>query len=315
MDDNQKYLAFLEIKAKILESNGQKFEDLFVSIMNGRNLGFRAVKAQGQYGDKKNDGFIDSNGEYFQVYAPENFTKSINNAIEKLRVDSQGLLKHWNNIKKINYVINDKYQGLYPTGYLALKTLKEEIENLGVKNNIEINLIMSKDVENMFLQLPKEEIAKIISVAFINYSDYDINYNVINELITFISKIPSNKTNEKLNSPDFDKKISFNNISDRVKERMDSYYLATQEIDIFFENVGNYYSDTLKTRFNNAYIQAKELYITNSTEKNNDLIYFSILEKLQPDSASNAYITCLESMVAYYFESCDIYEEPLEEKI
>lgn len=57
MNRNEKYIARIIFKNKVLENEGQSFENLFVKIMMKSNSNFYPVKAHGSIGDKKNDGF------------------------------------------------------------------------------------------------------------------------------------------------------------------------------------------------------------------------------------------------------------------
>lgn len=66
------YIARLLFQLEIYKRNGQDFENLFSKVMRLSNNEFIQVKPQGQFGDRKNDGFIKSSGTYYQVYAPEN---------------------------------------------------------------------------------------------------------------------------------------------------------------------------------------------------------------------------------------------------
>ena len=314
MNYNQKYVAFLEIRSKILQSDGQKFEDLFVSIMECYDKGFKPVKPQGRIGDKKNDGFISNNNEYFQVYGPEDIGNSIDYAIAKIKEDSEGLVNNWPKVEIVNYVVNDKYKGVYPTVFEKINKLKEAVNEISNDLKIEVNLWTAKNVEDKFLELSSEDMSKIITIAFMNYNNVEIDYNILTEVIEHISKIPSLKTGEKVRAPNFIEKIEFNNLSKELSNRMNGYHLESSELDIYFDNVGNFMANTLREKFNNLYLEAKEEYKTQlfdeKINKNNDFMYFYILEKIRPEKATVPYIACIESLMAYYFESCDIYEEP-----
>ena len=113
MDRDEKYLIRIMFQNKIYSSDAQEFENLFTKIMQYRYNDFRAVKPQGSLGDMKNDGYLIDDGAFYQVYGPEDISKSIDTAINKLEVDSEGLINKWNkaNINKFNYVVNDKYKG------------------------------------------------------------------------------------------------------------------------------------------------------------------------------------------------------------
>lgn len=74
----------------------------------------------GNDGDKKNDGFIEEKGIFFQIYGPiENTISSQQQAIKKLKKDFNGLGVHcnngyWTKINKFYFVYNDKGNGISP---------------------------------------------------------------------------------------------------------------------------------------------------------------------------------------------------------
>lgn len=56
------YIARRLFQLEIHQRNGQDYENLFSKVMRLRNAKFIQIKPQGQYGDRKNDGFIKSTG-------------------------------------------------------------------------------------------------------------------------------------------------------------------------------------------------------------------------------------------------------------
>ena len=128
MNRDEKYIARLKFQNELLKSDGQKFQDLFVKIMQKSYKDFRPVKPHGNVGDRKNDGFDKIRGAYYQVYAPENIDMKITNAVSKLKEDFEGLKSFWDSIypiKEFYFTVNDKYKGLYPAIYYALAELKK----------------------------------------------------------------------------------------------------------------------------------------------------------------------------------------------
>lgn len=126
MTREQKFMAHLIFRNKISESDGSAFEALFTRIMTCANPSFQQVKPQGRIGDKKNDGFDQLSGTYYQVYAPEKLEIKEQNAINKLNEDFNGLYAYWKSIcpiKKFIYVINDKYKGAFPSLHKELANI------------------------------------------------------------------------------------------------------------------------------------------------------------------------------------------------
>jgi hypothetical protein len=111
MNRDEKVLSRFMFKYKVVTSDGQAYEDLFVDIMQRGNPDFISVKPQGKIGDRKNDGYDRKKGCYYQVFAPENPILKSQDAVKKLKTDFAGLLKHWNKVtpvKEFHFVFNDK---------------------------------------------------------------------------------------------------------------------------------------------------------------------------------------------------------------
>ncbi len=112
MNVQEKALARTFFKLKIHEANGQAFEELFTAIMNYSEVDFRSIKPWGNIGDRKNDGYIKSKGIFFQVFSPEEISKSYLKIVKKLNDDFTGLQAQWSPINEFYFVINDKYHGV-----------------------------------------------------------------------------------------------------------------------------------------------------------------------------------------------------------
>ena len=62
------YIAKIIFSNHILQYTGQQYEDFFVSVMTKANPNFQPVKAYGNIGDMKNDGFDRTTGTYYQIF-------------------------------------------------------------------------------------------------------------------------------------------------------------------------------------------------------------------------------------------------------
>ena len=138
MKKEDKYIARIQFKLKVLQSKGQTFEDFFVSVMTKADKDFQPVKAYGNIGDQKNDGFNKKTGTYYQVFAPEDITKdkTIYDAAKKLEQDFRGLYEKWNNlcqIKNYFFVVNDKYEGVDPIITKKILELNKEFSEVDIE--------------------------------------------------------------------------------------------------------------------------------------------------------------------------------------
>ncbi len=205
MISEQRYIARLLFKNKVLKSDGQAFEDLFTAIMTKANPNFTPVKPQGSIGDRKNDGWDRTKGIYYQVYAPENLTAKQSDAINKLEEDFKGLKAAWNDIvpiREFHYVLNDKGKGSYPTLEVALANIKRD-------HSLDEALpFLIKDLEEAVFSLSDDVIFEIIGHVPSPTLIENIQFSALNEVVDHLHKHGKGLTRDDvLNAPDFEDKI------------------------------------------------------------------------------------------------------------
>lgn len=302
------YIAKIIFSNHILQYIGQQYEDFFVSVMTKANPNFQPVKAYGNIGDMKNDGFDRTTGTYYQIFSPEDITKdtTIREAVKKLKTDFSGLYNHWNSlcpIKKFFFVVNDKYKGLpAPIIQMAL-----ELNNAPEYAQSDIDTFTAKDLEKVFMSLDdldKQDIIGFIPDEIIPVVEYEALHETVTYLIN--AELPMNSM-DNLTVPDFDEKIAFNGLSEVVKSRLvvGSYQEGTLML-YFNDNPG--VKEILQKKFNALYEQSKEN-IPDTQENCSDCRFYYILEKASIKNTSPIQTSVLVLM-AYYFSSCDIFEEP-----
>lgn len=308
MTGEERYIARILLKNKVLGYSGQKFEDLFVEIMTKSNIEFQAVKAYGNIGDKKNDGFIRSTGTYYQVFAPENIEKkrAVYNAEKKLETDLRGLVKNWDDvckIKKFFFVINDKYTGI-PQPIIA-KII--ELNKLEEFSDIDIDVFSAKDLEKVFDSLDDGQIYDIVG-CIPNQDMPLLEYDALQETVSYLMNIEMEDIGgENLVVPDFDEKIEFNGLSQTVNNKLVSgSYQEGALLKYFNENPGC--NEILQKKFHAIYEKSK-IEISESEDNYADRRFFYILSE-SCNKRTSPIVTSVLVLMAHYFISCDIFEEP-----
>lgn len=297
MDVAEKGLARIMFQNKIYSSDGQKFEDLFVSIMNYKCRDFQAIKAWGNIGDRKNDGYIKDDGIYFQVFSPEDITKSYTNIIRKLNDDFKGLLDHWDGINEYYFVINDKYKGVNADSEISLNKLKTKY------NLNEAKFLTAKDLENILFDLEDDQIFSIIGHIPDPSRIKTINYSVLDEVVKHIMELSFNDVyTDDYIAPDWNEKIIFNKLSSRTKAILESGFIHVYEVDRYLENNSDFLKETLKDKFHGVYLNMKENSI-------GDELFMRMIVELSPAN-SISYQNIISILMSKYFETCDIFEEP-----
>ena len=314
MNNNEKLLARVFFKNKVYEANGQAYEDLFTKVMVYSRAGFKSVKPQGQFGDRKNDGFESDLGRYFQVFAPENIKISQADAIKKIKDDFAGLHKHWQaydgGVKEFYFVLNDKYKGAYPSTHLALNELTLTYPELKISS-----VFSCSDLEDELFKLSDDQIMYIVG-GFIDPDNIaTLDYGILNEVLTHINGLPDKPFEAgKLVAPIMNEKIQFNGLK-ATKGLLENAWHQCGAVDDYFKNESDFAKTELRDKLNGFYIDAKTKFTDADQNMQADLIFIEILSNLIPPEidiiSSKLYKEAASIIMAAYFESCDIFAEPI----
>lgn len=306
MHIHEKYLARLMFRSKVLASDATAFETLFTAVMTSAYPGFQQVKPQGSIGDRKNDGFDKSTGKYYQVFAPEDLRLSEKKALAKLDEDFLGLQKHWNPIapiKEFSFVLNDKFKGAFPTVHEKLHEL--EVANSGIK----FSPLLAQHLEDIFLGLTDENIIAIIGCVPDPNNIEQIDYSVLSEIVNELrAKLKPHVYAESYKVPDFSQKLEFNGLSSNVGRLLEVASYQAAEFEDLLSKSSDFVKDDIKKVLQDNYQEIQSRYGENS---HGDEIFFSLLNCID-DQGSKARQDAALVLMAYYFEACDIFEEPIE---
>lgn len=148
----------LQFSNKVLKASGAEFQSFFENVMSSAFPEFQKIRPYGRKGDGGNDGYIPSEGRYFQAYAPLNPQEKEADAAKKIKNDFEKVKKNWDKIstvKKYNFVFNDKEMGV---GIEIEKALAE----LGKANpTITFQKFTPKDLGNIFFTLQSDQIVAL----------------------------------------------------------------------------------------------------------------------------------------------------------
>lgn len=320
MNVNQKALFRLLFQNRMSKVTGMGFQNLFSEIMRYARPDFAPVKPQGNLGDWKNDGHEPKSGRYYQVYSPEKFDEA--KAVEKLIEDFTGLLERWGNstvypngVKEFYFVINDAYRitpGAYPTTYATMEALRQE------HNLTECRTFLAKDLEDIFIELPEDIIITIVGNPP-NPADINVlSFNLVNEVIRHIVEDTGPRSLEQsLIDPDFDDKIVFNKLQVTSRWLHDAYF-RLGSLEEYFHANSNFTRQEVRDRLKAVYEVNKTGPFVDAHDgpTASDHHFYRILNEITPipPTVNPRLNTELQNaalvVMAYFFESCDIFEEP-----
>ncbi len=301
MNSQEKTLLRLMFQNKIYKCDGQSFEDIFTAVMNYAESNFQPIKPWGNIGDRKNDGYIKESGTYYQVFAPEDIEKSYATVIRKIHEDFTGLIAQWSPVNNFYFVINDKYKGVNPDAEIKI----EEIRKTYDLENAEI--LIAKDIENIVFKLEEDQIFSVVGMLPDPASIKNIDYSILNDVINHIIELPILLNAEtKMVLPDWKEKIQFNKLSETVANYLNTASYQLYSLEDYLSDNGDFVADDLRDKINEVYQLEQKKY-------SGDQLFMSMVEQLSPRQ-TQSYQNTVIVIMAKYFESCDIFEEPRGEK-
>ena len=295
MDSNKKVVVRERFKIRVYESEGQSFEDLFTCIMQYAEPDFQQIKPWGNIGDRKNDGYILSKGIYFQVYAPEDISKSINKAVKKLESDFSGLLEEWKGVKEYHFVINNKYKGVPPQ-------LAQAIQKIAEDYSIKADIWTVNKLEDLVLSLDDDKISIIVG-RLPNPADISTpSYDILGEVIEHLMKLDISTQGSVIGYPNWGDKIKFNGLSKTVERWLDAGFLHVVALDKYLDSESNFHAEEVKNKI-------RKIYIDKARDFSGDELFIEIRNTVSPRAEIYCRIAAIIIM-AKYFEICEIFEEP-----
>ena len=315
MTPQEKLLARVFFKLKVHEADGFAYEHLFAQVMQYAEPSFVKIRPYGNQGDRGNDGYVPQAGRYYQMYAPQDSTnKSEFAAIKKAKADFVNkLLPYWGTFcpcKEYIFVLNDKYRG-------STLPLDQTLSDIRKENTLDIaKVLLAKDLEDIVMALPEDQLMMIVGYIPNESSVQAMDYGVLGEVIAHILNMPHNPARiGKLVVPDIDEKIQFNGLHVNAHWLKAKQY-ETYQIDDYLRLNSDFAKDSLREKLANCYAEVLHHFDFDAGIPENelgDVIFCAIMEKIVPPSGSlneRSRRDVALVIMAKYFETCDIFEEP-----
>jgi hypothetical protein len=318
MNPASKLVARNMFKLRVHEAKGLAFQRLFEKVMTYRLPEFTPIRPYGNVGDRKNDGYIRSQGCYFQVFAPEDPTTGTTAvaAASKAAEDFLGLKEYWEKntpIRTFRFVFNDEYRGSPPPLEEALAKIRSEYE-------VEASTFLAKDLEEEALLLQEDQLLDVIGTPIPETGPLDnVDFGVLREVIRHVLEKRTPLTSEAtLRVPDFDDKIKFNGLSSSVANLLTFGSYQSDAIEDYFSRNSNFARQEVRDRLSSLYQDSRQRFSRFGYGAPNlgNVVFFDLLESITPDlpkAAQSNKAAAQEAAIvvmAYYFEACDIFEDP-----
>lgn len=296
MDPLHFYVYGLKFRNDYLEKKGTAFQEWFVQLI-GAALGprFEPVRPYGKQGDLKCDGRDSSTGTVFQVYAPEGMKDK--ELMSKIQADFDGAVEHWGEeLKKWVFVHNDS-RGLPPKA-------QQLLDELRTKNpGIEIEQWWEPQLRELAMSLP---LAALQSLWGFAPSMAVAERTTFADLVPVISALAQSEPSELAVpvTPPSAFKIQKNDLSSDVEQLLIVGRRKSDLVRQYFQRAADAdLGERIAQSFRNRYQELRETGL--SADK-----IFAELQQMAGMSGAPGQQAAALAVLTYFFESCDIYEDP-----
>lgn len=290
--------AYYEQKFEIefLRVKGDAFQTFFERLMGlAYKADFMACRPWGKHGDRKNDGFLKSERRLFQVYAPNEMSATIAKA--KINEDFDGAKEHWGeHFDKWTFVHNAT-SGLPP--HVQQLLLDYEAANTGVK----LEPWCLEELRKIFRTLPIEDRESWFGPAPTEATKQNLGFTDLKVVLDRIAEQTLPPMTDVSDVPMG--KIEANALSDAVARLLKEGMIKSRLVEEF---LSQWHDETLGERL-------AESFKAEYARLRDDFSPNQIFAELQSWAGGDHRGTpehelAVLTVIAYYFERCDIFEEP-----
>lgn len=283
-----------------LRAKGDEFQTFFERLMGlAYKSDFMACRPWGKQGDRKNDGFLKSERRLFQVYAP--YEMDATKTIAKITEDFEGAKVYWGTHFDRWSFVHNAIDGLPP----QVQTLILDFEKANA--GISLETWGLEELRVVFRHLSPEDLASWLGHAPTEETKARLGFKDIQVVLESLAcKVALSSATVKAVPPG---KIEANDLSNSVATLIKSGMTKAPLVSAFLES---WHDETLGERLAIAF---REKYERLRGELHPNQIFSELQawiggSQLGTPEHQMAVLTVL----AYYFERCDIFEEPIGNK-
>ena len=303
MDSLKRQFWRLKLRLRLREISGDAFQDFFSTVM-GKIHGSDYVRVRpfGAKGDKGCDGYLQATGSIFQCYGALNGGKGkVDALIEKMEEDFLKASKHLGTIMKSWAMVHNFVDGLPTDAVLALNRLAAK------HPSVTLSFHAPELLEASILSLPEPDIEDLLGPApgIDDLTDIDMKdvRMVIGHVVASTAHPTSGVTPPIKPVPQ--DKLEFNRIPEYWKILISTGVVNAPVIETYLSmhsdpELGERVAHIFRERY--AYLKAQAL----SPGQIMDNLYELVTGI---GSVSPSVQVAAQALIAFLFESCDIFED------
>lgn len=290
--------AFYEQRFEIafLRAKGDEFQTFFERLMGlAYKADFMACRPWGTDGDGKNDGFLKSERRLFQVYAPNEMEKA--KAIAKITEDFAGAKVHWGKHFESWVFVHNAIDGLPPHVQKLLLDFKKENPGITVQSwGLE-------ELRLVFRQISLDDLIPWLGAAPTEEAKARLGFKDLQIVLESLArKVATASTPIRTVPPG---KIEANDLSESIDVLIKSGMTKAPLVSGFFDSWHDEnFGERLAVAFRAEYARLRGRFHPNR-------IFSELQEWVGGDRLGTPeHQMAVLTVLAYFFERCDIFEEP-----
>jgi len=279
-----------------LRAKGDEFQTFFERLMGlAYKADFMACRPWGNQGDRKNDGYLKSERRLFQVYAPHEMEAA--KATAKITEDFEGAKKHWTTHFDRWVFVHNATDGLPP--HVQKLLLDFEAANPGIL----LEPWCLEELRLVFRGLTNDDKSSWFGPAPTEETKIRLGFADLKVVLERIAALPAPPMPDVQDVPTG--KIEANALSEAVARLLKEGMIKTPLVEDF---LSQWHDETLGERLAEAF-KAEYRRLCGEHVPN------EIFAELQSWAGGNLigapeHQLAVITVIAYYFERCDIFEEP-----
>lgn len=298
----QEYFWKIALRLMLRQSSGDSFQDFFSRAMQKRfGDDFVRVRPFGRKGDKGCDGYLQSSGKLFQCYGALNGDKGkVDYLIEKMEEDFTKAKTKLGTIMKEWHMVHNLIDGLPIEAVEKLEELKKHNPTIG------FGFFALESFEHLINRLPELDVVDLLGPVASNKDAEDLQVAVIRDLVNGIvarNDGESSPPKQPIGPVPADK-LSANDLPEHWRQLIAGGWQNAHIVGSYFDQrpdplVGEKTAALFNERY--RYLRAQAL----PPGSIMDALYEFVTGT---GSVAPARQVAAQSILAYLFESCDIFE-------
>ena len=184
------------------------------------------------------------------------------------------------------------------------------------------DVLLSSELEDFFMELDEDSIASICGYYPKNEDIGFIDNSIVAEIVGYVSgSYHGFSESQTTEPPDFDNKIRFNNLGKSTATHLNTGAYQVGYVEDYFRSNSKFSRQQARDSLNEMYTSYLDYDNVAASEisglSESDIIFKNMVDELLPVDLSprqrRDYERNIIAVLAFFFEACDIFEEPPEE--